>query len=134
MNIFNFLTPKSTTFFIDSNSTLRQALEKFDVHKFSVVPLIDENGMFVSTVSEGDILRYVKNDCHFDVKVAESVRITEIKKHRPYAALPISTPMEEIFKLSLEQNFVPIVDDRGAYIGIIKRKSIIEHLFSDKMK
>lgn len=130
MNILSYLTPKSATFFLDNNATVRQALEKFDIHKFSIVPLIDENGNFVSTISEGDLLRFIKNNCNFDIKMAENTRISAIEKYRPYKALKISTPKEEIIRLSLEQNFVPIIDDRGAYIGIIKRKTIIDHLFN----
>lgn len=133
-NILSYLTPKVNTHYIKANSTIRQALEKFDVHKFSVVPMIDENGTFISTISEGDILRYIKNECNFDLKIAESKNILNIEKYRSYKALPISTPLNEIIKLSLEQNFIPIVDDRGMYIGIIKRKTIIEHFFDyDKL-
>ena len=130
MNILSYLTPKRATFFLDNKATVRQALEKFDIHKFSIVPLIDENGKFVSTISEGDLLRFIKNNCNFDIKMAENTRISAIEKYRPYKALKISTPKEEIIRLSLEQNFVPIIDDRGAYIGIIKRKTIIDHLFN----
>lgn len=132
-NVFTYLTPKNNTFYLESDSTIRQALEKFDVHKFSIVPLIDENGLFVSTISEGDILRYIKNHCDFNLSLAESVKIDDLEKYRPYKALSISTPIDEIVKLSLEQNFVPIVDDRGMYIGIIKRKTIIDSLLKDKV-
>lgn len=129
-NIIIFLTPKINTHYISSNSTIRQTIEKFDVHKFSVVPLIDEDGRFVSTVSEGDILRFIKNKCDFDIKIAESEYIKNIEKYRSYKALPISTPLEEVIKMSLEQNFIPVVDDRGVYIGIIKRSTIIEYFFN----
>jgi CBS domain-containing protein len=128
-NILSFLTPKMNTYYIDANSTIRQTLEKFDIYKFSVVPLIDENGVFISTISEGDILRFIKNECNFDLKMAENLFISSIKRYRPYKPLPISTPLSETIKLSLEQNFIPIVDDRGIYIGIIKRKTIIEQFF-----
>lgn len=127
-NVLSFLTPKMNTFYIEADSTIRQALEKFDYYKFSVVPLIGKNGEFVSTISEGDILRFIKNDNNFDISKAESTKISEVKKYRPYKALPISTEMNEIVKLSLEQNFIPIVDDRNIYIGIIKRKTIIDLL------
>ena len=132
-NIITYLTPKNNTFYLESDVTIRQALEKFDVHKFSVVPLIDENGLFVSTISEGDILRYIKNNCNFNLSLAESIRVGSLEKYRPYIALSISTPIDEIVRLSLEQNFIPIVDDRGMYIGIIKRKSIIDSLLKDKV-
>ena len=60
-NILNMLTPKMKTFYLDEDSTIRQALEKFDYYKFSVVPLINQKGEFISTISEGDILRFIKN-------------------------------------------------------------------------
>lgn len=129
-NILTFLTPKINTHYISSNSTIRQTLEKFDVHKFTVVPLIDEEGYFISTISQGDILSYIKNTCDFNITIAESEYIKNIDRYRPYKALPISTPLKEIIELSLEQNFIPIVDDRGVYIGIIKRKTIIEYFFN----
>lgn len=131
ISLFNFLTPKIKTFYLDYDSTIRQTLEKFDVHMFSVVPLVDGNGRYVDTISEGDILRFIKNTCKFDMEVAESVKISTLEKHRPYKALSVDTPMEEVIKLSSEQNFVPIIDDRGVYIGIIKRKDIIDYLFKD---
>lgn len=129
MNLFNYFTPKTETFFMECNSTIRQALEKFDFHKFSVVPLIDSEGRYITTVSEGDILRFIKNTAHFDMNKAEKVRICDIELYRPYKACKSNMPIENIFKLALEQNFVPIVDDRGSYIGIIKRKTILDAMY-----
>lgn len=131
MNIFKFLTPKNQTQYLQYDATIRQALEKFDYYKFTVVPLIDEEGKFISTLSEGDILRYIKNDCDFNIEEAESKTIDNIEKYRTYQALKIDTPMETIIRLSLEQNFIPIVDDRGIFIGIIKRKAIIDYLYEN---
>lgn len=127
-NILAFLTPKSETLYLDSDSTIRQTLESFDYYKYSVVPLLDEEGKYITTISEGDILRYIKNDAYFDIRIAESVKVEQIEKYRPYKALTIFSNAEEVIKLSLEQNFIPIIDGRGVYIGIIKRKSIIDFL------
>ena len=127
MNIFgnDVFTAKSETNYLTEDTTIRQALEKFDYHKFSVVPIIDSVGAFVTTVSEGDILRYIKNQAHFDITQAENTLILQIEKYRPYKACRHDVSEEEIYKLALEQNFVPIVDDRGLFIGIIKRKNIL---------
>ena len=130
--IFDFLTPKNKTFYLNHDATIRQIVETFDVHKFSVVPLIDEDGKFISTISEGDVLRFIKNHCQFDVYMAEDVRINTIELYRPYKALLISASLDEVIKLTLEQNFIPVVDDRGMYIGIIKRKTIIDYLLKEK--
>lgn len=132
MNIFTILTPKSQTEFIEYDSTIRQALETFDFHKFTVVPLIDDEGKYVSTLSEGDILRYIKNEANFDIEIAESVKINTIEKYRSYEAITIDSTMDEVLKLAMNQNFVPIIDDRGMYIGIIKRKDIIKCYINEK--
>lgn len=127
-SILNFLIPKQQTFYLEDDSTIRQVLEKFDAHKFSVVPLIDENGVYVTTISEGDILRFIKNICNFNQSLAEMVKIDNIEIYRPYKTLPITASMEEVINLSLEQNFIPLVDDRNVFIGIIKRKEVIKYL------
>jgi CBS domain-containing protein len=128
VNIMSFLTPKDETYYIDADSTIRQALEKFDYHKFSVVPLVDDEGKYCGTVSEGDILRLIKRNCNFDVELAEDVKILDIEKYRPYKALDITCNINDVLELSLQQNFIPMVDGRGMYIGIIKRKEILTFL------
>lgn len=134
MNLFNFFTPKKETFYLQADSTVRQALEKFDAHKFSVVALVDENGKFAGTISEGDILRFIKNECNFDINKAETIKIADIEKYRPYKAINVESSIEDAFALALNQNFVPIVDDREIYIGILKRKTILEYLLKEKNK
>lgn len=128
MNIFSFFTPKAETCYMEPDSTIRQALEKFDRHKFTVIPIVDENGLYVSTISEGDILRYIKNAAGFDLSVAEGVRISEIERYRAYRACKTDVSVDELVRLAMEQNFIPVVDDRGAYIGIVKRKAVMMYL------
>ena len=70
----------------------------------------------------------------FDIAVAENKSIKEINPYRPYKAISINSDIEEVIKLSLNQNFIPIIDDRGTYIGIIKRKDIIEYMMQNMNK
>ena len=129
-NIIEYLTPKSETYYIDSFSTIRQALEKFDFHKFSVVSVIDKDGFFVNTISEGDILRSIKNDFNFNMSKANRQKIESIPRYREYIPLKIDSSLDEVIKLSINQNYIPIVDDRGIYIGIIKRSTIINLIYN----
>ena len=124
-SVLSCLTPKSETQFILDAATIRQALEKFDAHKFSVVPVLDKDGNYINTVSEGDLLRFIKNEANFDIRVAESKTLKEVARYRPYQCLDANCSSEEVLALSLRQNFVPIVDDRKKYIGIVKRSDII---------
>ena len=130
--ILRLLTPKKATYYILDTSTIRQALEKFDAHKFSVVPLLNKDGEFVGTLSEGDILRFIKNHAKFDITKAENVKVKDIDHYRPYKCLKIDATIEEIYALALDQSFVPLIDDQDHYIGIIKRKDVLIHLNEKK--
>ena len=132
MNVFTALTPKMMTVYMDPKTTIRQALEKFDAHKFSAVPIVDGKGNYVTTISEGDILRFIKKNNYFDLREAEKTLVIDIEHYRPYKALSQTGTEEEMFELILLQNFIPIVDDRGKYIGIVKRKDIMRLLITSK--
>lgn len=43
----------------------------------------------------------------------------------------IDYEMEDLIDLSIAQNFVPIVDSDGVFIGIVTRKDIINHLYNE---
>ncbi len=129
MDIFQFFTPKINTFYLNSDISVYQAIETFDTYKFSVVPLVDKDGKYVTTVSEGDLLRYIKSKAGFSMENAKNTLVSEIDKYRPYKALDLGAKIETILLLSLDQNFIPIIDDRGIYIGILKRRSLIEYLY-----
>jgi predicted transcriptional regulator len=130
-NILRFITPKADTSFLEEDMTIRQALEKMDYYKFSVIPLVDKNGIYKGTVSEGDLLRFIKNDENFNLKTAENVRLFCVPRYRPYSNLSINSKLNEIIKLALDQNFIPLTDDRGMFIGIIKRKTILTYLYDE---
>ena len=125
MSVF---TPKKMTSFLNANSTIRQAIEIFDAHRYTIVPLVDDQGQYVGTLSEGDLLRFLKNQINYDIKAAEKYHVKDIERYRSYRSLKVDSLLSEFFALSLEQNFVPVVDDKGSYIGIIKRREIIRYL------
>ena len=41
--------------------------------------------------------------------------------------------MEDLIQKSMNQNYVPVVDDQKKFIGIVTRKSIIEYCY-EKLK
>lgn len=127
-NIFEFLTPKEDTFFIESDSTLRQALEKFYFHKFTVVPILGDNGEFVGTISEGDLLRQIKSLGSFNLDSSEDISLMDIDRYRSYQSINVTASVAQVANLLLSQNFVPVVDDRGMFIGIIKRRSVMQYI------
>ena len=127
MNVPMLLSPKSEVRFLLDTYTLRQGLEIMRVHGYTALPVIDKDGKYVGTVNEGDFLwSIIDSDIVGDVmRSCESKRISDIIRPSFMQAVNITIDMETIFDRSMKQNFVPVVDDRGTFIGIVTRQSII---------
>lgn len=125
MNILHFLTPKSKVAYVDDDATVRQGLEKLSRHGYRAIPVIARNGSYVGTVTEGDFLRcLITRDCP-DVKNLEKIRISDIVRTDWNPAVSVSETIERLFIRMTEQNFVPVVDDRGVFVGIVTRKDVM---------
>lgn len=132
MNILFFLTPKSELAYIYQDDSLRQALEKMEHHRYSAVPIIDKEGNYAGTITEGDLLWGIKNQYSLSLKEAETIPITAIRRKMDYLPVRAEAKMEDLIDRVLNQNFVPVVDDRGSFIGIITRKDVIKY-FDEKL-
>ena len=60
MNILFYLKPKNEIVYLYDDFTLRQVLEKMEKHRYSAVPVINRNGNYVGTLTEGDLLWHLK--------------------------------------------------------------------------
>lgn len=133
MNILRFLTPKIEVEYINIESTVRQGLEKMKYHGYAAIPVIDAEGHYMGTVTEGDFLWALYNNNSPDLKRLEKTELKTIIR-RDYQPVKASASIDEILSRAYYQNFVPVVDDRGVFIGIIKRKDIIKYLASVKVE
>lgn len=129
MNILFFITPKSEIAYINEDDSIRQALEKMEYHKFSAVPLLTRDGRYTGTITEGDLLWGIKNQYDLNLKEAEGIPVTTINRRMDYRPVTAKSNMEDMIDRALNQNFVPVIDDRGLFIGIITRKDIIKYYY-----
>ncbi len=127
MNIAFFLIPKREVAFVKYESTMRQALEKMEFHKYSAVPIVDNHGRYVGTLTEGDLLWKMKNTSGLSFENTHKTNLKDIQPERYNAPIHIDADMESIIERAMEQNFVPVIDDAGIFIGIIRRREIIEY-------
>ena len=134
MNILFFLKPKATVEYLVENYSLRQAMEKMEVHRYSSIPIISKTGEYVGTLSEGDILWHIKQLGEFDLIDSEDINISKIKRFRDNAAIKIDSNIQDLINVSKTQNFVPVVDDRNMFIGIVTRQDIITYFYDVTMK
>ncbi|WP_088011953.1 CBS domain-containing protein [Gottfriedia acidiceleris] len=136
MNIAFFFTPKNDLVYMNNNSTMRQALEKMEHHRYTAIPLVDDNGKYVGTITEGDLLWKLKNTTSLSFTNTEEISLKEISLHNVYEPVSINAQIEDLFTRAIDQNFIPVIDDNEVFIGMVKRKEIIEYcrrqLLNDK--
>lgn len=130
MNILFYLVPKSEVMFLYDDFTIRQAIEKMEYHKYSAVPIINHAGCYVGTLTEGDILWALKARQFSNLHEMESITLRHIKRKRDNQPINVNCNIEDLVMTSMNQNFVPVIDDNGIFIGIVTRKSIIEYCYN----
>ena len=127
MNLLFSLTPKGKVAYIYDDFTLRQTLEKMEYHRYSAVPILTREGKYVGTITEGDLLWAIKNRYSLNFKEAENTPILEIPRRMDNLPVSADTEIEYLIIKALNQNFVPVTDDRGIFIGLITRKDIMRY-------
>lgn len=128
MNILFFLTPKADVAYVEDDDSLRQVLEKMEHHGYTAIPLLSRDGRYIGTITEGDLLWFLKDRNFPELKQLEEMPITAIARRRDNQAVLIGESMENLFEKVMNQNFVPVVDDKRVFIGIVTRKDLLLYL------
>ena len=126
-NILFFLMPKAMCAFVYDDYTVRQALEKMESSGFAALPILTKRGEYRGTLTEGDLLWALKNLCYLDMRQAEARRIMEIDRRKDHVPVRVTANMHDLVDRASTQNFVPVVDDKDTFIGIVTRSSIIKY-------
>lgn len=136
MNIAFFLTPRNMVATIQDDHTLRQGLEKMRHYGYTAIPVVTKENIYVGTISEGDFLWSLLKDRDeplrpIQLRDTEQLFIRDILQEDRNPPVRISATIEELLTRSMNQNFIPVVDDRDAFIGIITRKNIIQYFYNN---
>jgi CBS domain-containing protein len=129
MNILGFIKPKDNVVFVYEDETLGDALNKLEHCRFTSIPIINREGYYFGTLTEGDLLWAIKNNTNFDFKKTDEILVSEIHRFRDYVSINMNSNIDELIVKSTTENFVPVVDDHNLFIGIVTRKDIINYFF-----
>jgi CBS domain-containing protein len=132
MKIAFFLTPKADVAWVKTTSTMRQAIERMEHYRYTAVPVLTPDGKYDGTLTEGDLLWYMKEHPETRFEDTERMPHTLVKRRIAVHPVDIDAEIEALFALALDQNFVPVVDGRQVFIGIVRRRSILV-FFRDRM-
>ena len=128
-SILFFLTPKAMCAYLYDDDSIRQALEKMEAAGYAAIPILSRRGEYRGTLTEGDLLWAMKNMCYMDMRQAEARRVMEISRRKDNIPVRVTASMHDLVERASNQNFVPVVDDYGSFIGLITRKAIIKYCY-----
>lgn len=126
-NIMMLITPKAEVCYLYDSNTLRQGLEEMKKYGYAAIPVIKETGEYVGVVREGDFLWKIIQTGAVSKPAQEELSVKDILQTEAYAAAKIDESMEDLLAKAMQQNFVPVVDDRGCFCGIVTRRDILKH-------
>jgi CBS domain-containing protein len=134
MNILFFLKPKVDLAFIYEDSTLRQALEKMKHYGYAAIPVINRSGEYAGTLREGDLLWAILDNEAFDNYARETCLVKDILKGRQNVPVNVNADIDDLLLMAMNQNFIPVTDDRGLFIGIVTRRDIMQYYYDKTHK
>ena len=134
MNVISLLTPKAKVAYLYDDFTIRQGLEKLRIHGYTAIPVLARDGRYVCTVSEGDFLWNILAEGDNSLRAQEKLPLRRVLRPACNPAVRIDVTLEELLKRSMSQSFVPVVDDRGAFVGIVTRQNIIRRLTTPRVE
>ena len=131
MNVAFFLIPKSQVTYLTEGSSFRQGMEKLHRHGYTALPVISREGRYLGSISEGDFLWNLMSMGSLDPYDLEDAKIDQIISDRT-PPVRVTTTTAELWDRMLDQNFVPVVDDRDMFMGIVTRRSVMAYLMNRK--
>lgn len=132
MNILFLLKPKKSVSYLYDDDTIRQGMEKMRSHSYTAAPVLSHEGYYVGTINEGDFFRGIFRNNEMDLELLDMELVGGIMRKDWNLPVKVSATVEDLFERVLNQNFVPVVDDRGLFVGIITRRSVLKH-FGDRI-
>ena len=126
MNIFFFLKPKVEVSYLTESCPVQQAMQDMLRSGFTAIPVVNAKGTYVGTITEGDFLRLV---LHYPKEKLEQLTVGQVELRVHHRSVSIDAKLEDMVERVTEQNFVPVVDGRGMFCGIVTRRDVITYLY-----
>lgn len=133
MNTAMLLKPKSQVNYIYGDLSAEEGFKVFTECGYTAVPVIDRQGMYLGVVSERDflyrLLELMQEGHHED----EDLTVADLASYSRFESVTIDAPVDVLLSRIVEQNFIPVVDSRGMFSGIVTRRDVLLRAF-DKLK
>ncbi len=131
MNILQLLKPKAITAYVMQEMSLRKAIEMLRRYGYTAVPVIDSEGKYIKTLAEGDFMWFMIENGISELSELDKYCVGDLPRRVMCEPVYVDSTIGDLFMLSMNQNFVPVVDDRDVFIGIVTRRDILQACYSE---
>ena len=107
MNVISLLTPKAQVAYLYEDFTVRQGLEKMRVAGYTAIPVLARDN---------------------SIRSQEKIPLSTIMRGGFNPPVSVGVSLDDLLERAMRQSFIPVVDDRGAFVGIVTRQNIIRRL------
>ena len=124
MNISFFLKPKVEVSYLTESCPVQKAIDDMLRSGFAAIPVVDAKGKYAGTIS-GD---FTATGFRCQKETLEQLTVGQVELRIHHRSVSIDARMEDMVDLVTAQNFVPVVDGRGIFCGIVTRRDVITYL------
>ncbi len=139
MNIVSLLVPKSEITWIAAHETVKTAIAVMERSGHSTLPVVARDGHYAGTVQEPALLRSMAcvGESSLDAAQIARVRLFDLVLDQSLCPIGVHGPAttrneaawwEALLPPVLVHSFVPVVDDRRVFIGIVRRRDLLAHI------
>ena len=121
--LVSLLTPKSQVVWVSASGSVEQALERMRPNGYSAVPLLSDDGRYVGILSASDLLWYLSPP----TPTPTSAPLMLVPRRMRDSAVHVESSLATLIRRTLDQSFVAVVDDETTFLGIVRRRSVLEY-------
>ena len=116
--------------YVYADSTLQEAVLAFAKSSYSMIPVLErESDRYLYSITATDVLNWVADGHHIDE--AKQTPLSALSLTRLIAPCQENAELSSIADLVANQNYVPLVDEKGVFAGIVTRKNLIFRLLGE---
>ncbi len=134
--------------FANKEDSIKNVMKILVDKKIGGVPIIDDNGILVGIISDGDIIRNInpkegkiydfisyvyylkKEELEEDVELIKDGNIMTIAKHNNIYCVSPEDTMEKVLSTFSKHNFkkIPVIDKGRKVVGVVSRGDVIRYI------
>jgi CBS domain-containing protein len=119
------LTPRNEVITIEPGATLGEAYRLLAANRLGAIPIVDARGRYAGAITEGDILSSIASSEDTFAEHVRRWRVEDIPRRLKNVPVRIDATVEELLGRAASQSFVPVLDDREVFVGIVRRDAVL---------